>query len=79
MLGGSAIAAGFLGLVGTMLAAESTGGLADPRRRHQAAGAALRSASNDGDIESDERETIVFRRAAGGAWLAFHEHLSPTP
>jgi ketosteroid isomerase-like protein len=26
-----------------------------------------------------ERETIVFRRAADGAWLAVHEHLSPDP
>jgi uncharacterized protein (TIGR02246 family) len=25
----------------------------------------------------DERETIVFRREAGGRWLAVHEHLSP--
>lgn len=24
-----------------------------------------------------ERETIVFRRGADGAWLAVHEHLSP--
>ena len=26
-----------------------------------------------------ERETIVFRRTAGGAWLGIHEHLSPDP
>ena len=26
-----------------------------------------------------ERESIVFRRAAGGEWLAVHEHLSPDP
>ena len=26
-----------------------------------------------------ERETIVFRRVAGGRWLAMHEHLSPQP
>jgi ketosteroid isomerase-like protein len=26
-----------------------------------------------------ERETIVFRRAGGGRWLAVHEHLSPQP
>jgi len=25
----------------------------------------------------DERETIVFRREAGGRWSAVHEHLSP--
>jgi uncharacterized protein (TIGR02246 family) len=25
----------------------------------------------------DERETIVFRREAGGRWVAVHEHLSP--
>ncbi|GAW51182.1 MULTISPECIES: YybH family protein [unclassified Nocardioides] len=25
----------------------------------------------------DERETIVFRREAGGSWVAVHEHLSP--
>jgi uncharacterized protein (TIGR02246 family) len=35
------------------------------------------SDSTDGVIESDERETIVFRREADGAWRAFHEHLSP--
>ncbi len=27
----------------------------------------------------DERETIVFARAADGSWLAVHEHLSPGP
>jgi ketosteroid isomerase-like protein len=26
-----------------------------------------------------ERETIVFRRAEGGRWLAVHEHLSAAP
>lgn len=26
-----------------------------------------------------ERETIVFRRARDGRWLAVHEHLSPDP
>ncbi len=30
-------------------------------------------------VESDERETIVFRRDPNGQWLAFHEHLSLTP
>lgn len=29
-------------------------------------------------VESDERETIVFRREPSG-WLAVHEHLSATP
>lgn len=28
-------------------------------------------------ITNIERETIAFRREAGGRWLAFHEHLSP--
>jgi ketosteroid isomerase-like protein len=27
--------------------------------------------------ESGERETIIFQRQPGGAWLAVHEHLSP--
>ncbi len=30
-------------------------------------------------VETDERETIVFRREPDGRWLAVHEHLSPTP
>ncbi len=38
-----------------------------------------RSASHDGEVDSDERETIIFQRQADGAWLAVHEHLSPTP
>jgi ketosteroid isomerase-like protein len=38
-----------------------------------------RSTSNDGDMETDERETIVFQRQPDGSWLAVHEHLSPTP
>jgi uncharacterized protein (TIGR02246 family) len=29
--------------------------------------------------ELHERETIVFRRADDGRWLAVHEHLSPDP
>lgn len=34
----------------------------------------------DADLESRERETIVFRRdAATGHWLACHEHLSAMP
>ena len=33
----------------------------------------------DGEESLDERETIVFRRAEDGRWLAVHEHLSPTP
>ena len=30
-------------------------------------------------VVNRERETIVFEQAASGAWLAIHEHLSPTP
>lgn len=30
-------------------------------------------------VETDERETIVFRRERDGRWLAVHEHLSPAP
>jgi len=30
------------------------------------------------EVDSDERETIVFQRQADGSWLAVHEHLSPT-
>lgn len=30
------------------------------------------------EVDSDERETIVFARQADGSWLAVHEHLSPT-
>jgi ketosteroid isomerase-like protein len=32
-----------------------------------------------GEDEVHERETIVFRRDAGGRWVAVHEHLSPDP
>ena len=35
------------------------------------------SDTGDGLLESDERETIVFRRVVDGRWVAFHEHLSP--
>ena len=35
--------------------------------------------THDGQVELDERETIVFARHADGHWLAVHEHLSPTP
>ena len=38
-----------------------------------------RSTSNGGEIETDERETIVFQRQLDRSWLAVHEHLSPTP
>jgi uncharacterized protein (TIGR02246 family) len=38
-----------------------------------------RSLSDDEEVASDERETIVFRRDEDGRWLAIHEHLSPTP
>ncbi|WP_263262344.1 nuclear transport factor 2 family protein [Pseudomonas sp. RIT-PI-S] len=35
---------------------------------------------NGQEIESLERETIVFRQTApNGGWLACHEHLSPMP
>lgn len=30
-------------------------------------------------LETEERETIVFRREPDGQWLAVHEHLSPAP
>lgn len=36
------------------------------------------SATNDGPATLHERETIVLRRQPDGAWLAVHEHLSPT-
>ncbi len=32
-----------------------------------------------GEDELAERETIVFRRDAGGRWLGVHEHLSAEP
>ena len=32
-----------------------------------------------GEEELAERETIVFRRDAGGRWLGVHEHLSAEP
>lgn len=35
--------------------------------------------TNEGDVQLDERETIVFQRQANGRWLAVHEHLSPLP
>lgn len=38
-----------------------------------------RSTSREGEIDTDERETIVFQRRPDGSWLAVHEHLSPTP
>ena len=37
-----------------------------------------RVATNAGEEELRERETIVFQRA-GGRWVAVHEHLSPDP
>jgi ketosteroid isomerase-like protein len=33
----------------------------------------------DGEHRLAERETIVFRRQAGGSWLGVHEHLSVDP
>jgi uncharacterized protein (TIGR02246 family) len=38
-----------------------------------------RSTSNAGELDTDERETIVFQRQRDGSWLAVHEHLSPMP
>lgn len=38
-----------------------------------------RSTSHDGEVETDERETIIFQRQPDGPWLAVHEHLSATP
>lgn len=35
--------------------------------------------THDGQVELDERETIIFARHADGQWLAVHEHLSPIP
>lgn len=35
--------------------------------------------TNDGLETLHERETIVLRRGADGAWLAVHEHLSAVP
>jgi len=40
---------------------------------------ATRVRSQGGELTSNERETIVFQRDAGGRWLAIHEHLSPVP
>jgi uncharacterized protein (TIGR02246 family) len=34
--------------------------------------------TGDEQVALDERETIVFQRQSDGAWLAVHEHLSPT-
>lgn len=35
--------------------------------------------TNDGALDMDERETIVFQQQVDGQWLAVHEHLSSTP
>jgi len=35
--------------------------------------------THEGQLDLNERETIVFNRTAGGDWLAVHEHLSPYP
>jgi ketosteroid isomerase-like protein len=37
------------------------------------------TSTSDGEETLLERETIVFRRTPGSAWLAVHEHLSPMP
>jgi uncharacterized protein (TIGR02246 family) len=36
-------------------------------------------ATNEGEAQLHERETIVFARQPDGRWLAVHEHLSPAP
>lgn len=38
-----------------------------------------RAAIGGDELESDERETIVFARQPDARWIAVHEHLSPTP
>jgi ketosteroid isomerase-like protein len=38
---------------------------------------ATRLEDADGVHDSDERETVVFRRGEGNRWLVIHEHLSP--
>lgn len=38
-----------------------------------------RIATDGGEEEMYERETIVFRRGPDGRWLAVHEHLSAEP
>lgn len=38
-----------------------------------------RTRANEGEADTRERETIVFRREPDGRWLAVHEHLSPAP
>lgn len=40
---------------------------------------ATRAIAGGEQVDSDERETIVFRREPDGRWLAIHEHLSATP
>lgn len=35
--------------------------------------------THEGDSTVHERESILFRAAADGRWLAWHEHLSPAP
>lgn len=38
-----------------------------------------RIATNAGEEEMYERETIAFRQLTEGRWIAVHEHLSPAP
>lgn len=38
-----------------------------------------RVATNDGEEDLRERETIVFRDQQDGRWIVVHEHLSPDP
>jgi uncharacterized protein (TIGR02246 family) len=40
---------------------------------------ATRIATNAGEEDTRERETIVFQRQDDGRWLAVHEHLSVDP
>ena len=38
-----------------------------------------RVATNDGEEDLRERETIVFQLRGDGRWIGVHEHLSPDP
>ena len=40
---------------------------------------ATRATFGSEEVETDERETIVFRREPDGRWMAIHEHLSAMP
>jgi ketosteroid isomerase-like protein len=47
------------------------------RVRTRLAGEGTAAGAAGGELR--ERETVVFRRAPDGRWLAVHEHLSPEP